>query len=484
MAEHRGKGKHGVLLPAAGLLLAAYTALCAAADKTRLLPGTTVNGAELGGMTYREAVDALEAAERTWRERAVLTISFEGKKYRADLGDALEFDHEKAVAEALEPAGGNFFLRGAFFLRGCVFGSAYRSVPETDPDRLEEAVCASGILEEDRTVQTSYRVEDGKLVFFIGKAGNAVDRNGLMEAAEAAAAAGAYDAVLEAPVRPGVVEPVDLAEIYEEIHTDAVNASLNPEGDYAIVPSVTGVDFDLEQAQNVLETAEAGSTAAVDLIYTEPEITTGDMEEHLFEDQLASFSTRVSSNANYINNVRLAAEKCSGIILLPGEEFSFNRTVGEQTAETGFLKASATRGTEVIQAYGGGICQVSSVLFMAALYAGLEIPERWCHTYVTSYLDPGLDAAVAWGVLDFRIVNDGAYPVRLDVCYADRNLTAVIRGTKTEDTFVEVETKVQESSGEVLKVLTYRKTYSSDGNHVFIERITDSEYIRPGIRVD
>ena len=91
---------------------------------------------------------------------------------------------------------------------------------------------------------------------------------------------------------------------------------------------------------------------------------------------------------------------------------------------------------------------------------------------------------MAWGVLDFRIENNRDYPVRLEVRYKDRNLNAVIWGTKTEDTFVEVETKVQEETEELLKVRTCRKTWSSDGNHVFIEQITDSEYIRPGFRVD
>lgn len=479
-----GKKYAGLLPGAAGLLAAGYLALCAAVDGRHMLPGTKVNGIDLGGMTYEEAVGALRAEEAACRQEAILTISFGGKEYQVDAGNGLEFDHEGTAAEALKLTKENFFLRGAFFLRGCVSGFDCRSFSKVDSDRLYDAVCASGILQEDGTIQTSYKEENGKLVFSVGTPGDAVDEAGLMEALLNAIEAGTYETVLPAPVCPGVVEPVDLPGIYEEIHTDPVNAALDPEAGYQVLPSVTGVDFDLEQAEKMLGAAQEGSTVVIDLIYTEPEITAQDMEERMFRDRLASFTTRVSSNENYIHNVRLAAEKCDGIILLPGEEFSFNRTVGEQTAETGFLKASATKGTQVIQAYGGGICQVSSVLFMAALYSGLDIPERWCHTFVTSYLDPGLDAAVAWGVLDFRIENNRDYPVRLEVRYKDRNLNAVIWGTKTEDTFVEVETKVQEETEELLKVRTCRKTWSSDGNHVFIEQITDSEYIRPGFRVD
>lgn len=483
--EHTGSSKNRLIPVAAGVLLAAaYLILCAGVDPERILPGTAVNGVELGGMTLDEAVEALHEDADSKRNGAVLTISFEGERYRADVSDAVVFDCEGAAEAALRPSGGNFFLRGFAWLRAACAGSEQVLRPEADPERLREALRASGILGRDSTVQTTCQVEEEQLVFQMGRSGNAVDTDRLLEDAARAVREEDYENVLTAPVRAGTVEPVDLDAVYRTIHTDAVNATLDPEQDYQIVPSVTGVDFDREAARERLRQAEEGSTVSIDLIRTEPEITTADMEEHLFEEELSSFTTRVSSSADYIHNVRLAAEKCDGIILLPGEEFSFNQTVGEQTAETGFRKSSAIQGTKLIQAYGGGICQVSSVLFQAALYAGLDIPERWNHVYVTSYLAAGLDAAVAWDVQDFKIANNREYPVRLEVHYADRYLTASIRGTRTEDTRVEITTKVQESTDEILRVATYRKTYSADNEHFYLERIADSTYLSPRTRVD
>ena len=293
-----GKKYAGLLPGSAGLLAAGYLALCAAVDGRHMLPGTKVNGIDLGGMTYEEAVGALRAEEAACRQEAILTISFGGKEYQVDAGNGLEFDHEGTAAEALKLTKENFFLRGAFFLRGCVSGFDCRSFSKVDSDRLYDAVCASGILQEDGTIQTSYKEENGKLVFSVGTPGDAVDEAGLMEALLNAIEAGTYETVLPAPVCPGVVEPVDLPGIYEEIHTDPVNAALDPEAGYQVLPSVTGVDFDLEQAEKMLGAAQEGSTVVIDLIYTEPEITAQDMEERMFRDRLAYFTTRDISNEN------------------------------------------------------------------------------------------------------------------------------------------------------------------------------------------
>ena len=281
----------------------------------------------------------------------------------------------------------------------------------------------------------------------------------------------------------GILEPTDIEQIYQEMHSEPVNASLDPNNGYQITESARGVDFDREAAQKALNEASEGSTVSIALSYTEPEITTQDLKDNLFKDRLATHTTGAGGSANRIINIQLAAAKCNGVILLPGDEFSFNQTVGEQTAETGFQKANATQGEKVIQAYGGGICQVSTTLFIPALYAGLDIPERWCHTYVSSYADPGMDAAVAWGDLDFRIVNDKKYPVKLEVSYENGSLTATIWGTKTEDTPIEIETKVLDSSDRSLEVQTIRKMYSSGSENAVITRF-NSSYINPSVRQD
>ncbi len=466
------------------ILLAVYMVLCAAVKPDRILCRTTVNGAELGGMTAEAATGILEEKIRSCLEESVLTISFQGDMYQVDVRKALEYDCEATVEKALRPGRENFFLRGGLLLKAAFTGRELPLTPVADQGILQEAVRDSGLLEADSRTEPSYKEENDQLVITVGKSGWKADEEKLLEAVREAVLSGDYKNVLACPTVEAAAEPVDLERLHEEICREAADAALDPENGYEIIPSVTGVDFDLEHARSLLEQAQEGDTVAVDLIRTMPGVRTEDMEAHLFQDVLAEFSTSVGGSENRKTNIRVAVEKCREIILNAGDEFSFNHTVGEQTAETGFKKANAILDGKIIQAYGGGICQVSTTIFEAALYAGLYIPERWCHTYVSSYADPGMDAAVAWDALDLRIVNDREYPVKLEVVYEAGRLTATFWGTRMEDMPIEIETEVLDDSGSLLKVMTYRKNYSPDRSHFFVEKISYSEYLNSSRRVD
>lgn len=115
--------------------------------------------------------------------------------------------------------------------------------------------------------------------------------------------------------------------------------------------------------------------------------------------------------ANRSANVALAARLIDGYVLRPGEEFSFNEVVGPRLHETGFLEAPEIVGEEFVEGVGGGICQVSSTLYNAALYADLEITERYRHSVPLGYVPPGRDATLYYGVMDFRFKNSLDQPV-------------------------------------------------------------------------
>ena len=197
----------------------------------------------------------------------------------------------------------------------------------------------------------------------------------------------------------------------------------------------------------------------------------------MFADKLASYTTRVRGTENRKDNIRLAVEKCNGAVLQHGDIFSYNDMVGEQTAETGYKLANATSDGQVVQAYGGGICQVSSTIFAAALYANLFIEERWEHEFVSSYIDAGMDAAVAWGFMDFKIYNNKEYPIRIDIAYTDDLLTVDIWGTKTDNSIVEIDTEIVDDSDGKLCVQTNRKVYNEDKSRVLVEQAAFSTYI-------
>lgn len=474
--------KNIFLLAAAGalaFLIGGYVLLCALTRTDRTLPRTYVQGVSLGGMTLDAATDALKESLHKSRDDASLTVAFEGKSYQVHVGDALSYDYSAAVQKALKKSQAPFFLRGLTLLRAAFLGNRVSCPPHVKNEKaLQEAIADSGLLEAGNTVQTSHKVEGDQLVFKIGTAGQDADAGELAKEIAEAVQANDFENVISCPDALGEVQLVDLARIYEEIHIEPANATLDPENDYAIVEAVTGVSFDMETVQAALDVAEEGDTVYAPLIYTQPEIDAQNLKEHLFTDVLSTYATRVGGSSNRAVNIGLATEKCNGAILPSGSVFSFNNAVGEQTEETGFKKDNAILNGQIVQAYGGGICQVSSTIFAAALYANLEIVERWNHDFVSSYIPAGVDAAVAWDELDLQIANSRSYPIRIDVSFEDGNLTVQIIGTKTAEVPVEIETKTVPASGPgLLAMETYRKVYNEDKSQFFIEKVTDSEYL-------
>ncbi len=115
-----------------------------------------------------------------------------------------------------------------------------------------------------------------------------------------------------------------------------------------------------------------------------------------------------SSSKNRLNNIALALQFINGTALQPGETLSFNEVVGKRTKDRGFKTAPAYSSGTVTEEVGGGICQVSTTLFNAAVKADLEINERHAHSLTVSYVDPGKDAAVDWGNKDLRFTNNSS----------------------------------------------------------------------------
>ncbi|MFR5640326.1 MAG: VanW family protein [Butyricicoccus sp.] len=155
--------------------------------------------------------------------------------------------------------------------------------------------------------------------------------------------------------------------------------------------------------------------------------------------------------------MRLAAKAINGTILNPGDEFSYNGTVGERTAARGYQEAHAYSGGKIIDEFGGGVCQPSSTLYMAVLRADLKVTERHNHSFTVSYTPLGEDATVDYGNLDFRFVNNTAYPVKILAEQTDGQMIMTIVGTKTSDKTVTTRTEVLET----YKPETVTKTDSS-----------------------
>lgn len=129
---------------------------------------------------------------------------------------------------------------------------------------------------------------------------------------------------------------------------------------------------------------------------------------------LASFETPYSTEANYADrayNLKIGAAPLDGYVLMPGETMSFNAAVGDRTDQAGFRYATGISDGELVDTVGGGICQISSTLYGAAFFAGLELTHSRPHSRPSSYVDMGLDSTVVYGHVDMKLKNPFDFPV-------------------------------------------------------------------------
>lgn len=146
---------------------------------------------------------------------------------------------------------------------------------------------------------------------------------------------------------------------------------------------------------------------------------------------IGTFTTTTTSNKNRNQNIRLAADAIDGMVLKPGEEFSFNMATGNRTSEKGYQPAGAYRNGVLIEEPGGGVCQVSTTLYHAIINSGYKTTERNFHSFAPSYIEKGQDAMVSFDGYagpDLRFVNTGNASIGLRASFADNRLKLSIVG--------------------------------------------------------
>ncbi|MEY8354842.1 VanW family protein [Lachnospiraceae bacterium 54-53] len=174
------------------------------------------------------------------------------------------------------------------------------------------------------------------------------------------------------------------------------------------------------KAKNFQAVIEAsGNTVA-------PEITEAQAKE-LYK-VIGTYTTTTTANKDRNKNIELASDALNGLILQPGDEFSFNKATGERSSAKGYRPAGAYLNGELIEEPGGGVCQVSSTLYNAVVFAGLTTTERHAHSYEPSYVTPGEDAMVSYGGPDMKFVNNSSTAVAIRTSFSDRKLKISIVG--------------------------------------------------------
>lgn len=238
---------------------------------------------------------------------------------------------------------------------------------------------------------------------------------------------------------------IDFTALKDELDREAKSPTLDletaPDGS-VVLEGERGIKADIATMKRAYDESGDSDTFFFEVEFTEPTISMSDFQNKLFADTLSTKTT--SFNASLIGrttNVKLACDFTNNIILNPGDEYSYNKSVGPRTYERGFKDATVYVAGTTEDGVGGGICQVSSTIYSAVLHADLEISERHNHSYMVTYVPFGEDATVVYGSKDFKFVNNTDYPIKLRVTYGKSTMTVSIIGTKTSDKKVEMSTK-------------------------------------------
>lgn len=308
----------------------------------------------------------------------------------------------------------------------------------------------------DKVVNSSYKIDGSNLIVENSANGYKIQDDLLKKNLENAILNN--ESTVQIPLEQFEAEAVDILAIYNAIHKDAVDAyfTTNP---YEIHKEEEGLDFaiSLEDAQKLVSQNQA--TFTIPLKVLKPKVTVKNLSQEAFPDLLASYSTSyATSSANRCTNVELATKSINGYVLMPGETFSYNDTVGQRTAARGYKEAGVYLNGEVTTGLGGGICQVSSTLYNAVLLSNLEIVERTNHTFKPSYVPAGQDATVSWGAPDFKFKNNRNYPIKISATTSGKNIYFNIYGLKTDDDY---EVKIVSNQvGTVPYTTSYQNTSS------------------------
>lgn len=230
---------------------------------------------------------------------------------------------------------------------------------------------------------------------------------------------------------------------------DADVESFDPDtGKFTFTSEVTGYELDSDDlyAQITQAVANGNVNANIEakIIEVAPEHTVEYMKEHF--GRISYAQTKTTSNSDRNRNIQLATAEFNGMRVEPGETVSFNKTTGERTEAKGYRAAGAYSGGVLVQEPGGGVCQVSTTLYNAAVKADLEIIERSPHSRVSDYVPIGLDAAVNWPSQDFKFKNTSDYPIFIVAEFADQKLTFKIYGKQLDDgVYIKLESEKTET---------------------------------------
>ncbi|MGI6200065.1 MAG: VanW family protein [Christensenellales bacterium] len=416
--------------------------------QTGFYPGVTIDGIDVAGMSEQQAIEAVNQKRQSELDAISIPVVYNGEDgqktwtfTKEDL--TITTDTEQIVAQAMAVAReGEFMERLAQINHLKENGQAFTTSMTLDAAPMRAKV-------DEMVSEVSFEPEDAEVVKF---------------------------------------DP-DAASGEKFIYKDEKQGQ--------------GLNGDalMEQLTQMVE-SRAFSSIVLEPEVLEPKITRAELEEHT--KLVVSFTSTLTLLSGRTTNVTLASDTFHGLCLKPGEQFSLNEATGERTKAKGYQDAMVIKnGTHYEPDTAGGVCQVSTNLYNAAVRAGLQVDERHRHSIPASYVPLGQDAAVSYPYADFKFTNNTEYPIYLAYYISDgkSKYTVEIYGTPLPDgQYIKMEstdavstdppapkevvdnslapgareTEIQARVGKTNS--TYKVTYDKDGNEIEREYLHKDVY--------
>ena len=404
-------------------------------NNTKIVNGVKIEGIDVSGLSREEAKAKFESV---YNEKKQKDILLKYKDYDATINPELidaSYDINSAVDEAISLGKDSNIIINNYNILFAIIGQKNIKINMTiNEEETNKTIDSIGSNIPGAVVEPDYYREDDKLIITKGKEGLKIDNEKLIQKIKNNLKdINSKENYIEIPVITKKPEQIDIEKIHEEVYKEVQDAYYTKDP-FTIHPEVEGVDFNVEEAKALLQ--EDKEQYEIQLSITKPNVTTSQIGSEAFPNLLSTYSTKYDGgNIDRTTNLRIACKKINDKVILPGETFSYNKTLGERTSAAGYKYAKVYENGEVVDGIGGGICQISSTLYNSVLMANMEVTERRNHQFITSYTPAGRDATVVYGLTDFKFKNTRNYAVKIKASCSNGIATISIYGIKEENEY-------------------------------------------------
>lgn len=410
---------------------------------TRVYKNVYMLGENFSSKTSEEVLEMINNKSNELQANEKLEVYQDGENIYTIKAEDIDFkfDVDKTAQSIIEfGRDSNIFKNNFNILKAFFSKKEIEPVYTYDNEKLDGVIKNIDLTIRDRYVDDSYSLDEkeGKLVIVNGKTGNAINYNNEKENIIKALEdknQNTYDLNIEKKVP----QELDVDKVYSEVKREAKDAYIDKTvSPQKYVAEVVGFDFDVNNLKEILalpENKEEGKTIEFKVNVIEPNVKLINITADLCKDKLAGYTTYFPAGSYArSNNLKIALSYMNGVVVMPGETYSYNKNIGDTTASKGYQAAATFKGGTTVNEMGGGICQTVSTLYNTVLMANLEIVERHQHGLPVGYVPPSRDATVYSPVLDFKFKNNRETPIKIVTSFTyNGSLNVSIYGTKQDN---------------------------------------------------